>query len=377
MNSVKKVLIVGAGISGLTLGAALRRSGIAVDIVEIKQEVMSQAGVGLSMQGNMLAALSRIDLAAPCLKAAMPANYLNIRRPDGSLIAHQALLQIGGPSFPSTAGISRSRLHEILLNGAVQAGAELRLGLSFKSFESDQHGVSVVFTDGSEGRYDLMVGADGLYSKTRGVIFPEIKPKYCGQSVWRASVPRPKGNFTSELHFGGPHGIVGVCPISPTEAYIYAIERAPQGAFYPDDGSSEIFIEKLQGYGSYFVDECAKQLKNSAGVSFRPLDTILVPAPWHSGRVVLIGDAVHSGPPVLAQGAAMGVEDAIVLAELLGTGKPIPQVLDNFMQRRFSRAAMIVSNSLQLCEWEVTHAVKPEEVGRVMRETQMTLCQPF
>jgi 2-polyprenyl-6-methoxyphenol hydroxylase-like FAD-dependent oxidoreductase len=90
-----------------------------------------------------------------------------------------------------------------------------------------------------------------------------------------------------------------------------------------------------------------------------------------------MGDAAHSGPPVLAQGAAMGIEDAVAFAELAGTGLPIDTVLTRFMARRFPRASLVVRNSRQLCEWEVTHKATPELVRKIMYESQLALAQPF
>jgi 2-polyprenyl-6-methoxyphenol hydroxylase-like FAD-dependent oxidoreductase len=80
---------------------------------------------------------------------------------------------------------------------------------------------------------------------------------------------------------------------------------------------------------------------------------------------------------VLAQGAAMGIEDAIVLAELLAEQPSIDRALMMFDARRFPRASLVVKNSVQLCEWEVQHSVGPQEVGRLMLESQKALAQPF
>jgi 2-polyprenyl-6-methoxyphenol hydroxylase-like FAD-dependent oxidoreductase len=372
-----RVLIVGGGISGLTLAAALRRAAIDVDLVEMGAELAQQAGVGLSLQGNSIAALARIGVADECLRRGVPADYINMRRPDGALIAHQPILPMGGPRFPGTAGISRNDLHEILLTAAHESGAKIKLGTTVESFDADADGVQVQFSGGSTGRYDLMVGADGAYSATRAKIFPDVALAACGQSVWRAGVERPKDNLTTEIHLGGPHGIVGICPISRYSAYLYIVEAADPKVRYPDSELAAVMTEKLEAYPSEMIRACVAQLPRSTAISYRALEWLLVPAPWFRGRVLLIGDAAHCNPPVLAQGAAMGIEDAIVLAELLAEQPSIDRALMMFDARRFPRASLVVKNSVQLCEWEVQHSVGPQEVGRLMLESQKALAQPF
>jgi 2-polyprenyl-6-methoxyphenol hydroxylase-like FAD-dependent oxidoreductase len=222
-----------------------------------------------------------------------------------------------------------------------------------------------------------MVGADGLYSKTRAALFTDCVPVFDGQGVWRAGIPRPKGNFTTELHFGGALGLVGLCPVSEKSAYVYIVESVARGTRYEGAAAIAVMLEKLASYSSPLVRAAAEFLAESKTVTFRPLESILVPDPWYQGRIVLMGDAAHSGPPVLAQGAAMGIEDAVAFAELAGTGLPIDTILTRFMARRFPRASLVVRNSRQLCEWEVTHKATPELVRKIMYESQLALAQPF
>jgi 2-polyprenyl-6-methoxyphenol hydroxylase-like FAD-dependent oxidoreductase len=212
MPAVERVLILGGGISGLTLGIALRRAGIEVEILEVRHEIGAQAGIGLSLQGNALAALARVGLVDACIAQGVPANHINIRGPDGTLLAHQPVLRMGGEDLPATLGISRTLLHQILLRAGDEAGITLRSGVTVEHVAMDADGVDLRLTDGSRRRAGLLVGADGIYSKTRALVHPQVKPQPCGQAVWRAAVPRPSGCDTTELHFGGPLGAVGICP---------------------------------------------------------------------------------------------------------------------------------------------------------------------
>jgi 2-polyprenyl-6-methoxyphenol hydroxylase-like FAD-dependent oxidoreductase len=136
-------------------------------------------------------------------------------------------------------------------------------------------------------------------------------------------------------------------------------------------------LEKLSNYTSPLIRSAAQYLPESTSISFRPLESILVPDRWYQGRVILMGDAVHCGPPVLAQGAAMGIEDAVVFGELAASGLPLEELLSRFMQRRLPRVELVVRNSRQLCEWEVTHQATPQKVGKMMFESQLALSASF
>ena len=376
-NSCTKVLIIGGGITGLTLAIALRRHGFQTDLVEIRSDLRQQAGVGLSLQGNAIAALARIGQDAACVRRGVPAQHINLRTPDGTLIARHPVLPMGGPAFPSTLGISRQDLHDILLANATASGARLRLGATIDSFVSGTDGVEVRYPDETQQCYDLLVAADGVHSKSRAVLFPDAQPAHCGQAVWRAAVPRPPQVETTELHIGGEHGVVGICPISATDAYVYIVESASPLTRYDDDQIRAVMIDKLSGYGGALLRECAGRLTQSTSISFRHLEWLLLDEPWFKGRALVIGDAAHCNPPVLAQGAAMGIEDSVVLADELAAAATIEQALRQFVQRRLPRASLVVRNSVKLCQWEVDHSVAPQEVGRLMLESQQFLAQPF
>ncbi|MNJ71859.1 3-hydroxybenzoate 6-hydroxylase [compost metagenome] len=109
---------------------------------------------------------------------------------------------------------------------------------------------------------------------------------------------------------------------------------------------------------------------------FRPLEGLLVPEPWHRGRVVLIGDAVHATTPHLASGACIGIEDAIVLAEELAGAADLSGALHRWQQRRWERCRMVVENSARLGEIEISGGDKAEHM-RIMDESFRALAEPI
>ena len=123
------------------------------------------------------------------------------------------------------------------------------------------------------------------------------------------------------------------------------LERPPREALV------DLWQERLANYPSP-VPAIAAQLREPDRVDFRALQTLLLPPPWHSGRVVLVGDAAHATSPQLAFGIGLAIEDAVVLAELLRSEPALGDALETFTERRFPRCRLVVENSRRLGEWE-------------------------
>jgi 2-polyprenyl-6-methoxyphenol hydroxylase-like FAD-dependent oxidoreductase len=369
------ILVVGGGIAGLTAATAFAQRGLDVVLIERKAELADEGGVGLTLVANALRALDVIGLAERCVAQGVLADSLAMCKPDGTLFMDSPLPRIGGAHLPGAAGISRTAFHAILANATRASGADIRCGRTVADWQEGQEGLDVRLSDGSEGQFALMVGADGLYSTTRASLFPASCPQPTGQAVWRADCPRPKGIDRSHIHLGGKHGVVGICPIADDRAYLYIVENAPE--FVRRDAAT-LHLQmqgELQGYGGA-VAQMSEQLDDPAKVSYRPLEWLLAPEPWGKGRVVLIGDAAHANPPVLAQGAAMGIEDAVVLAEEYARDLSAHDAITRFAKRRYERVKHVVEASCQLAKWEVDHT-PGVDVPRVMRDAAMRLAEPI
>lgn len=377
MEAASSVLISGAGISGLTAACALRHHGIPVDVVEHKAQLSDEGGVGLTLVGNALRALDTIGLARPMIDAGMPADHIRLATPEGRVVAEPPTSGPWGAGIPGHCSIGRSALHRVLADEAQRRGARIRTGLKVESSVHGPRGIAVHFSDGSEGRYRLMVAAEGLFSASRRRLFPGVEPAHAGQASWRVRVPRPKELITSQIHFGGPCGVVGICPISLEDAYLYIVESADTDHREDESRLHLTMRERLAGHYKGMVAELLDHLSDPAQVSYRPLPVLLAPAPWHREGVLLIGDAAHANPPVLAQGAAMGIEDAVVLAdELARDSGDVDAALTRFMARRLERVRMVVETSHQLARWEVEHR-KDVDVPGTMRRVAQVLEQPL
>ncbi len=340
------ILVIGGGIGGLTAAIALRRKGFAVDIIE-KDPDWSVYGVGIIQQANVVRAVAGLGILDDYLDAGVGFDAVEIYKPDGERVARFPTPKLA-EGYPSNLGIGRPQLHKVLGDNARKAGAKIRLGVIVETMTQDDDGVDVEFSDGSRGRYDAVVGADGLYSQTRRTEFPEAKaPEFTGQAVWRYNFPRAEGLDCLQA-YEGPMG-VGLVPLSKDLMYMYVTTPEPGNPRYEREGLAEKMRGKLDKAAPQ-IRELADQIADDEGVVYKPLEWHFVEGPWHKGRIVLIGDAVHGTTPHLGQGAGMAIEDSVVLAEeLAARPEDAEAAFAAYRARRYERCKEIVDMSVSIC----------------------------
>jgi 2-polyprenyl-6-methoxyphenol hydroxylase-like FAD-dependent oxidoreductase len=364
MTGVQRVLVVGGGIGGLSTTIALRQAGFDVDLVE-KNPAWDVYGVGIIQPGNALRALNELGLAREAVAQGHPMYGDATWTGDGQtkLADHDWPPLVDG--LPPGNGITRPRLHRIFQSHTVASGADVRAGVTFSSLRDEGDRVEVRFTDGDTRAYDLVVGADGLYSQVRETVFgAHLKANYTGQVCWRYNLPRIDGLDKIWVYIGET-GTAGFVPLAPDLMYMLTIEKPPEGApiRLEQQGIAAIYRERLAQFGGP-VAEHRELLVDDDAVVYRPVENVLVPPPWYRGRVVLIGDAAHATSPHCGQGAAQAIEDAIVLTQELSRDQPLEAALQTYMQRRYDRCRMIVEGSETIGRWEQDHSlpVNPDEV---------------
>lgn len=371
-----KVLVVGGGIGGLSATLALRGAGFEVDVVE-RNSRWDVYGVGIIQPGNALRALDEFGLAQACVDAGHPIIGDRTLAPDGETVIAEHDWPALSDHLPPGNGITRTSLHTILTSGTLKSGAEVRTGVTWTQLEQDADGVDVDFSDGDHRRYDLLVGADGLYSQTRGEVFgADLSARYTGQVAWRYNVRRLPG-LDRILVFLGPEGTAGLVPLGEELMYVFTIESptADQASKIRREGAAAVYRERLAPFRGA-VAELRESIVDDAAVVMRPVDNILVPPPWHRGRVVLIGDAAHGTTPHCGQGAAQAIEDGIVLAAELGKAASVAAALDSFTARRYERCKIIVEGSEQIGRWEQDHSV-PVDPDAVRFAVNMAAAAPI
>jgi 2-polyprenyl-6-methoxyphenol hydroxylase-like FAD-dependent oxidoreductase len=339
------VLVVGGGIGGLATAIALGRRGHAVTVIE-RDPDWSVYGVGITQQSNVVRAMDQLGVLDRFIAAAFGFDAVEVYAPDGTCVA-----RVPSPKLvegrPANVGIGRPALQKVLADTARELGAEVRLGLTVANLDDDGTDVDVSFSDGGQGRYDLVVGADGIYSQIRDMILPTAeRPVYTGQAVWRYNLPRLP-DLDALRTYNGPTG-VGLAPMTEAVMYMFVTTPEPDNPRFPVAGMAARMRERIAGCAPA-IRELGEAITEDARVVYRPLEAMMVTGPWSKGRVVLLGDAVHATTPHLGQGAGLAIEDALVLIEELDRDRDVARACVSYRDRRYERCSYIVSASLAIC----------------------------
>lgn len=369
-----KALIVGGGIGGMSAAIALRKLGIEVELIDLDPQ-WRVYGAGITITGPTLRAFKELGLLDALMAQAYAGNGIRVCAVDGTLIEDLPTPIPADAGVPGSGGIMRPVLHKILSSEVLASGVKVKLGITVTAFTEKPHDIEVEFTDGARGEYDLVLGADGLFSRVRSLLFPHAPmPSYTGQSCWRLAVARPPEIDRRHYFLGGPVK-VGLSPVSRDEMYMFLLQNRATKDWIAEDRLHIELQYLLNGYGGVLSD-IRRALNPESRIVFRPLEAFLLPQPWHIGRVLLIGDAAHPTTPQLASGAGLAVEDALVLAEELQRGKSVPETYAAFMARRYYRCTLVVKNSLEIGRREQTGASVSTQTELVNRSL-LALAEPI
>lgn len=337
MLSGDMITILGAGIGGLAASIALAQRGAQVRVIEQAAEI-AEVGAGIQISPNGFVVLKALGLGDAVAQAATRGRAVRLRDfRKGAEVFHLPLTRADRPYY----FIYRADLITLLLDAAKAAGVTFELGRTVTSVETGQGGATLVLADGTTETIGLLVGADGLHSKTRETLAPKSRPFFTGQVAWRATVPA-KSELAPEAHvFMGPGRHLVRYPIKDGSLVnIVAVEErdnwASEGWNHRDDPAH------LRRAFMDFCPEIRNLLDRVEETYLWGLHRHPLAKTWADGHAVLLGDAAHPTLPFLAQGANMALEDAWVLARCLDQGVEQPTALRQFEQTRRPRCARIV-----------------------------------
>lgn len=368
-----RVLVIGGGVGGPAAAIRLAERGVAVDLVDIEKD-WGAAGTGVTLSVLTARALCDLGFAEALMSEGHLHDTLTMCDPNGNVLNVAESPRLFSPDVPAEGGVMRPVLHRMMEARMRAIGVSIRTGTGVTALSQDAGGVDVGFTDGTAGRYDLVIGADGLFSKVRGMILPDAPaPHYTGQVCWRAQFALPEGWEGGRMYFGELK--VGFTPCGPNEMYMYLLENVKEKPFYDDADLLPHLKALLAPFGGELA-ELRDGMDVDTPIIARPLESILLDDPWYVGRVILIGDAAHATTPHLASGAGMAVEDAIVLVDELDRTADYEAAMRAFMARRLPRGKTVVGNSIRLGQMEQDHA-PTDDITALMMASLEAIAEPY
>ncbi|QEW01093.1 FAD-dependent oxidoreductase [Microbacterium caowuchunii] len=370
--SVRNVLIVGGGFTGLTAAIALAQRDVKVTLVE-RAKAWARVGHGLTIQGNALRVFRELGVLDEILEKGQPENSLTLYFADGRVMAEMPTPRTGGEDLPATIGALRPDLHEILVQKAESLGVEIRLGRELVSFDQQADSATSVLSDGTTETWDLIIVAEGIKSKTRPALGITEDRAPSGLGIWRAvtsRLPEMTGGIAYPFEDDGGAYKVGYTPVSADQCYIFVLcrpERTDNGL--PDWQEVKRLMANFHGPFDYLRES----ITEDTFLNFQEIEWIFATDTWHQGRVVALGEVVHAVPPLIAQGAAQCVEDSLLFAEYVTQEGDLEELLNAFEARRIPRVKGVVDASLQLAHWELNPGTPGADPGRVMGQALMAL----
>lgn len=337
------IVVAGGGIAGLTFAVAWQRRGGDVVVLERQPEVR-EAGAGISLWPNALAALDAVGLGDEIRPVGRPCGSGGTRKHDG-----RPGLTFSRRAFRSALGEDLLCVHRgelvATLAGMLEPGT-LRTGVEVVSYELAGGAVRVVTADGEDMEATGLVGADGIGSAVALQVAGPLPYRYSGYTAWRgtaAGVPDPHGEGIW-AHLAGGHEI-GWLPLTGGRTYWFATSCLPEGGGPPRDD-----VPYLEELFERWPEPVPSLLRSTADTELVRNDIVDRPAAscFAKGPVALVGDAAHPMRPHLGQGGCQAIEDAAVLARcLVATSDPATAFsrYDASRRRRATRVARLSRRS--------------------------------
>lgn len=335
-----KILILGGGIAGLTTALALQQKNLDYTVFEAVPEIKT-IGSGISLAGNAMKVLEQLQVAEHVKARGHIITSMIIQDEKGNYISALDTRKFTQEYGMYNVAIHRGALHEVLLGEILPA----RIQTGKKAIDFYEKGNSVVlkFDDGTEAEGAAVIVADGIHSTIRKQLLPDSTPRYAGYTCWRGIVENNWGIKDQAVEAWGTTGRIGYVPIGDNKVYWFACKNAP----YRDERMKRLSREELKKNFERFANPVPQIIEQTPVDNFIWSDIIdLKPiSKFAFNRIVLIGDAAHATTPNLGQGACLGIEDALAVAEVLEQLDNPVQAFEAFEQARLKRAHFIVNTS--------------------------------
>lgn len=332
------VTVIGAGIGGLAVARALSLRGASVTVLE-QADAIREVGAGLQISPNGAVVLKALGLAEATDAVSTQAKAVRlIDGPTGDPVLSLDLEQRG------YRFLHRADLIRILLDGAREAGVEIRLLQQITSIDLSGSRPRLATAEGASIETGLLIGADGLHSRTRAALNSDPEPFFTNQVAWRALIPAESDSPpVAEVHMGPGRHLVSYPLRGGTLRNIIAVEERSRWA--EESWSLRVDPMELRLAFNSFAPRVRHWLDQVDEVYLWGLFRHPVAARWHRGSAAILGDAAHPTLPFLAQGANMALEDAWVLAQTLASHDTTEAAFTAYQNARATRCTRIVDAS--------------------------------
>ncbi len=375
MTCVSTAVIIGGGVAGMSAAIALAQVGVRCEVVELAETAL---GASLGISGRAADALKELGVYDACYQAGkvFPKDTSAAAMMDSS--GRQLAPSPKRPDWPGaspTIGMYRPVLAAILTDAAVALGVTLTRGISVEQVDDQDDQALLTLSDGSERRCDMVVAADGIWSRTRDQLFPDgPKPTYAGQVSIRWMAPGPA--IEGEHWYMSPVGRLGGYALPHGQVYVPTVINRAETTRLTEEEARTLFTSLLDSFTAPYVVELRRRLPPDATLIGRPFEWLLAPDPWFRGRTILIGDAAHATTAHMGMGGGMALEDAAVLGQCVRDAATLPNAYRAFMARRFERVRSVVETSVALSRLEQA-AAPPSENAALLTATFAALAQPY
>lgn len=351
---MSRALVIGGGIGGLTAAIALHQRGWTVTVLE-RAASLEPVGAGIGLSPNSQRALDVIGLGDQVRDlGAWQGGQGGMRSPSGRWLARTDVAEMADKFDGSLVAVHRADLVDLLAS-ALPEGVLRTASVARLSAMGGPGRPAVVTTEHGEYEAELVVGADGVRSGVRGVLFPEHPgPVYSGYTTWRVVVPTPQEAFAPHETWGRGR-IWGTQPLKGDRTYAYAAARAREGERAPDGELAALHRLFAGWYHPVPAILAAAEPGQVLRHDVHHMATAL-PA-YHRGRVALLGDAAHAMVPMLGQGGNQAIEDAIVLAHHAGDAQDPKLDLDAYTHDRLPRTMGILRQAARTARLEMVSSV--------------------
>ncbi len=330
------IRIIGAGIGGLTLGLHLKQAGNTFRIYEAAESI-KPVGAGILLASNAMQIFKRLGMDQEILNSGQRITTIQISDAKGRPLSIMDMRP-----FEKKYGVSQVALHRAALQRLLADKIDpSSLFLGKKLFKVEEGPMSRLhFEDGSQDRFGLLIGADGIHSVVRKQFVGNQELRDSGQVCWRGVCTYPLGeaqrNRANEWWGRGKR--FGWVAIDSERVYWYAVAKSVHLPRAMAD-LGDLFKEFGTQVSQFIQSSVPEEIHFTPLQDLRPLDR------WHTEKISLLGDAAHATTPNMGQGACQAIEDAYVLGELLKRGIPPPQAFHRYQQIRAPRAVHIVRQS--------------------------------